>query len=183
MKERLLFHVRLRDSASPRRLHVKRTPADVGLLSQKNVHELVNSCSSTHASSGNLQEEEAQRLICTCIDSSSPCCVVVGFKRGVVHVYNRLSRADGDGFLGFEEERWKHAALYPTRALTNNDSSVVPPDITCVQRGPNGMLAVGTADGFVFVTQVRLMRTCNCEDRVALLSCTVCCDKFQSSSE
>lgn len=63
-----------------------------------------------------------------------------------------------------EEERWKRMVIYPTRALGSGVASpiespaaaAVPPDITCVAIAPGGgKLAVGTSDGFVFVTQVR----------------------------
>ena len=100
--------------------------------------------------------EEPRLLTSTCIHSSSPSSVTVGFKEGVVHVYHRED-GEGNGRPGCEEEGWKRSVLHPTRALLTNSSepSVVAPDITCVALSPAGdMLAAGTSDGFVFVSKV-----------------------------
>lgn len=152
MKERLLFHLRLGDSSSP---PLAKRKSLIGVES-----------ASIWSASGLLQpdgvDEEAP-LVCTCVHSSSSSAVAVGFERGIVHVYHRQEDLPEYGRRrGSEEEKWRRLVLYPTRALGSSSTSpidspsaAVPPDITCVAVSPAGdKLAVGTSDGFVFVTQV-----------------------------
>eukprot|EP00903_Cladosiphon_okamuranus_P019892 g18284.t1 len=152
MKERLLFHLRLGDSSSP---PLARRKSLIGVQS-----------ASIWSAPGLLQPEgvdEEPPLVCTCVHSSSVSAVAVGFKRGVVHVYHRQedSPVYGRSRRGSEEEKWYRSVLYPTRALGSDSTSPIgspsaamPPDIACVAVSPGGdKLAVGTSDGFVFVTQ------------------------------
>lgn len=153
MKERLLFHLRLGDSSSP---PFSRRRSLIGVES-----------ASIWSAPGLLQPEgvdDEPPLVCTCVHSSLSSAVAVGFERGVVHVYHRQEsvQAYGRSSRGSEEEKWGRLVLYPTRALGSGSTSpivspsaAVPPDITCVAVSPSGdKLAVGTSDGFVFVTQV-----------------------------
>lgn len=144
MKERHLFYLRLANSWSPRlEQATRKAPDPIERLSSS-----LGGRSSAAVTDG--------RLLCTCIHSSSPSCVAVGFTKGVVHVYRRTECDGASGRQDREEEKWKRAVLYPTRALSGspNAASTVP-DITCVSLSPGGdMVAVGTSDGFVFVTQV-----------------------------
>lgn len=150
MKERLLFHLRLGDSSSP------------PLATRKSLIGVESA--SIWSASGLLQPDgvdEEPPLVCTCVHSSSSSAAAVGFERGVVHVYHRQEDLPAYGRRrGSEEEKWRRLVLYPTRALGSaspivSPSAAVPPDITCVALSPGGAkLAVGTSDGFVFVTQV-----------------------------
>lgn len=151
MKDRLLFHLRLGDSPSSaledadKRLSA---PAKKGLPTTSD--KVLDTTTTTTT-------EEPRLPTSTCIHSSSPSCVAVGFAEGVVHVYHRED-GKGNGRPGCEEEEeWKRSVLHPTRALLTSSSepSVVAPDITCVALSPAGdMLAAGTSDGFVFVSKV-----------------------------
>lgn len=165
MKEQVLFHLRLEgitataaeSTLNPQNGVTPSRPQPSLLLTAISTpSKNSNSGSCSRSSNADVR----RTTLCTCIDSSSPTCVVVGFERGLVHIFDRVL-LPGNGSLNFEqdehrceEERWRHTAVYPTRALGGNHASLEPPDITCVQRGPDGMLAVGTANGFVFVTQV-----------------------------
>lgn len=154
MKERLLFHLRLGDSSTP---PLAKRKSLIGVES-----------ASIWSAPGLLQPEgvdEEPPLVCTCVHSSSSSAVAVGFERGVVHVYHRQEDLPAYGRSrrgSSEEEKWRRLVLYPTRALgTASTSPIVsptpalPPDISCVAVSPGGeKLAVGTSDGFVFVTQV-----------------------------
>ncbi|CAM9244143.1 unnamed protein product [Ectocarpus fasciculatus] len=158
MKERLLFHLRLGDSSSPlaRRKSLVAIGSSGGPPPGRG-----GTTTTTTTPSAETEEERPPHLVCTCLHSSESSAVAVGFERGVVHVYyrqheDRIRRSS-------EEERWKRSVIYPTRALGSGVASpiespaaaaAVPPDITCVAIAPGGgKLAVGTSDGFVFVTQ------------------------------
>lgn len=145
MRERILFHLRLGDSSCPRRGHVQRESSSP-----------IEGLPATSAQVATSPNEEAHLLTCTCVHSSSPSCVVVGFEKGVVHVYHREGCSENARQV-CEEEKWKRSVLYPTLALSSSPNGLpVVPDITCVSVSPSGdRLAVGTSDGFVFVTQVR----------------------------
>lgn len=156
MKERLLFHLRLGDSSSP---PLAKRKSLIGVESASSI--------STWLAPGLLQPEgvaEEPPLVCTCVHSSLSSAVAVGFERGIVHVYHRKEDlpAYGRSRRDSEEEKWGRLVLYPTRALGSGSTSPIvspsaaaPPDITCVAVSPSGeKMAVGTADGFVFVTQV-----------------------------
>ena len=148
MKYRLLFHLRLGDSPSPKLEDVGKRLTAPTQGSPTPSNKVNNSTTITI--------EEPRLLTSTCIHSSSPSSVAVGFEEGVVHVYHRED-GEGNGKLGCEEEKWKRSVLRPTRALPTNSSkpSAVAPDITCVSLSPAGdMLAAGTSDGFVFVSKV-----------------------------
>lgn len=148
MKDRLLFHLRLGDSLT------STLEGDSKRLSAP--PKGVPTTSNRVLDSTTTTIEEPSLLTSTCIHSSSPSSVAVGFKEGVVHVYHRED-GEGNGGPGCEEEEWKRSVLHPTRALLTNRSepSRVAPDITCVALSPAGdMLAAGTSDGFVFVSKV-----------------------------
>ncbi|CAM9352115.1 unnamed protein product [Scytosiphon promiscuus] len=157
MKERLLFHLRLGDSSSPRLARRK------SLIGAERASIWSTPSLLQDDGSGAIATEEEPPLECTCVHSSLSCAVAVGFKRGVVHVYHRQEGVGvpGRGRRGSEEEKWKRSVLYPTRSLggvaaspIESPSSTMPPDITCVAIAPGeDRLAVGTSDGFVFVTQ------------------------------
>ncbi|CAM9740648.1 unnamed protein product, partial [Hapterophycus canaliculatus] len=157
MKERLLFHLRLGDSSSPRLARRK------SLIGAERASIWSSPSLLQDEGSGGTPEQEEPPLVCTCLHSSLSSTVAVGFKRGVVHVYHRKQVLDayGRSRRGSEEEKWKRSVLYPTRSLggaaaspIESPSSTLPPDITCVAIAPGGdRLAVGTSDGFVFVTQ------------------------------
>lgn len=159
MKERLLFHLRLGDSSSPR---LARRKSLIG--AERASIWSTPSLLQDQGSGAITTEQDEPPLECTCVHSSLSCAVAVGFKRGVVHVYHRQEGLDGysRGRRGSEEEKWKRSVLYPTRSLggvaaspIESPSSTLPPDISCVAIAPGGdKLAVGTSDGFVFVTQV-----------------------------
>ncbi|CAM9596234.1 unnamed protein product, partial [Ectocarpus sp. 13 AM-2016] len=155
MKERLLFHLRLGDSSSPvaRRKSLLDASSSGGPPAGRGA-------TTTARSAAEKEHERPPHLVCTCLHSSVSSAVAVGFERGVVHVYYR-QHEDRVG-RSSEEERWKRTVIYPTRALGSGVASpiespaaaAVPPDITCVAIAPGGgKLAVGTSDGFVFVTQ------------------------------
>lgn len=182
MKERLLFHLRLGGSSSPRLARRK------SLIGAERA-SIWSSPSLLHdEGSGAIPAEEETPLVCTCVHSSLSCAVAVGFKRGVVHVYHRQEGLDyyGRSRRDREEEKWKRSVLYPTRSLggvaaspIESPASTLPPDITCVAIAPGGdKLAVGTSDGFVFVTQVSdeclscagLAASCRAEKQ-SLLAC------------
>ncbi|CBN79837.2 hypothetical protein (Partial), partial [Ectocarpus siliculosus] len=155
MKERPLFHLRLGDSSTPlaRRKSLLDTSSSGG-------PPPAGRGATTARSAAEKEDERPPHLVSTCLHSSVSSAVAVGFERGVVHVYyrqheDRVRRSS-------EEERWKRTVIYPTRALGSGVASpiespaaaAVPPDITCVAIAPGGgKLAVGTSDGFVFVTQ------------------------------
>ncbi|CAM9721078.1 unnamed protein product, partial [Ectocarpus sp. 8 AP-2014] len=155
MKERLLFHLRLGDSSTP--LARRKSLLDA---SSSGGPPPAGRGATTARSAAEKEDERPPHLVCTCLHSSVSSAVAVGFERGVVHVYyrqheDRVRRSS-------EEERWKRTVIYPTRALGSGVASpiespaaaAVPPDITCVAIAPGGgKLAVGTSDGFVFVTQ------------------------------
>ncbi|CAN0051728.1 unnamed protein product, partial [Ectocarpus sp. 12 AP-2014] len=154
MKERVLFHLRLGDSSSPlpRRKSLLDASSSGGPPAGRGA--------TTARSAAEKEDERPPHLVCTCLHSSVSSAVAVGFERGVVHVYYR-QHEDRVG-RSSEEERWKRTVIYPTRALGSGVASpiespaaaAVPPDITCVAIAPGGgKLAVGTSDGFVFVTQ------------------------------
>lgn len=149
MKERLLFHLRLGDSSLRLENSAKSNAAPSEGLTESNRTGKYNEAKQR----GN----HCESLICTCIHSSSSSSVVIGFEAGVVHLYDRLPDDGVGGSPSCEEEKWQRFVLYPTKALNAVDPISSPPaapDITCVQRGPGGTLAVGTSNGFVFVTQV-----------------------------
>lgn len=165
MKERLLFHLRLGDSSSPQPVRRKSL---IGVDSSAAIW------SAPGLLQGSADHDEEPPLVCTCVHSSSSSAVAVGFERGVVHVYHRQEESQAYGRSsssnsrrGSEEEKWGRVVLYPTRALSGSASPIesplaaVPPDITCVAVSPIGdKLAVGTSDGYVFVTQVSV----KCQD-------------------
>lgn len=175
MKERVLFHLRLetRNAYGNSRVNSATT-------AENEQHDSVADTSASalqkagKAHCNNYQQgglnDTQDVLACTCIDSSSESCVVVGYEQGLVHVYNRVlipNISTGDTYFDselrdFEEARWKHTTVHPTRAISNSRVLVAPPDITCIQRGPGGVLAVGTSDGLVFITQVM----CHCVCRL-----------------
>lgn len=147
MRERLIFHLRLEDRASPVSHYVGRAEEQAEDGSARPSRQGPGVTPPT-------PKPEAHKLVCTCIDSSSSSCIIVGFKRGVVHMYERYPQAADGERLCCEEEHWKHTVFYPTRTLGDSCASSTMPDITCVQRAPHGMLAIGTSNGYVFVMQV-----------------------------
>lgn len=149
MKDRVLFHLRLGDSSLRLGKSAKSTTAP-----SEGLPESTRTGKYNEAKQRGRQYES---LICTCIHSSSSSSVAIGFEAGVVHLYDRLPDKGVGGSPNLEEEKWQRSVLYPTKALNVVDPISSPPaapDITCVQRGPGGMLAVGTSNGFVFVTHV-----------------------------
>lgn len=158
MRERDLFHLRLGDSSSPRvqygmrKMLPKEQQPDDSTAKGNPLSSLASSAEQL-AAKPRVRSRGGVPLKCTCIHSSSSSTIAVGFDRGVVHIYHRYG-SDDDDRRSSEEERWKRSVLYPTRAKSSSPSATVP-DISCVSLSPGGgMLAVGTSDGFVFVTQV-----------------------------
>ncbi|CAM9856075.1 unnamed protein product, partial [Choristocarpus tenellus] len=88
-------------------------------------------------------------LVCSCMDTSSPSSIVLGFNAGEVHVYHRLRGAD-------DRQNW-HQAMgtktvhHPLRGIISPIES--PPNITCVKMSSARMLAVGTSSGIVAIQQ------------------------------
>lgn len=167
MKERTLFHLRLGDS-SPRLDNLRRNTT---VVPSEALPENTEDGNSNEAKQQGGAGDHSESLVCTCIHSSSASSVAIGFEAGVVHLYDRLPDDGGGGSQSCEEERWKRSVLYPTKSLNAVvdpiSSPPAPPDITCLQRGPGGMMAVGTSNGFVFVTQV--IRFCDGTDSTARL--------------
>ncbi|CAN0405635.1 unnamed protein product, partial [Laminaria digitata] len=96
MKDRLLFHLRLGDSPSPRLEDAgKRLTAPAKGLPTAPDKVLDSSSNTTTTTEG------PRLLNSTCIHSSSPFSVAVGFERGVVHVYHRVE-SEGNGRPGCE---------------------------------------------------------------------------------
>ena len=155
MRDRLLFHLSLVDGPGSSLEHADKRLSAVpttGLPTTAD-SKVVDNDTTTAAAAA---IKAPSQLSSTCIHSSSPATVAIGFKQGVVHVYRREASED-NGKPGCKEEEWKRSVVYPTRALspTSSAPSGVPPDITCVALSPGeDMLAVGTSDGFVFVSQV-----------------------------
>lgn len=184
MKERVLFHLRLEVSRSPRFLPTadgakataaRRNGSSTGEGAVSSDIPNASPTSSRDKSRENSSDTATCRPVCTCMDSSSESCVVVGFERGLVHVYDRetvLPQAGGADVCTLEEEKWRRTAVYPPDVVTSPIKR--PADITCVQMGPSGMLAAGTSDGVVFVKQVHDSAGC-C---VALLSPTATCGMY-----
>lgn len=185
MKQRVLFHLRLEACSARRDSAISVGSATTAEGNQQT--STVDTAAGALQRVGRGQGKDEQQggpdsaesvLACTCIDSSSESCVVVGFEQGLVHVYDRVLLPNSSHDTHFESEpcdleeaRWKHTAVCPTRALSNSYALLAPPDITCVQRGPGGMLAMGTSDGLVFVTQV-ICRCLLCSCLVLSCGCT-----------
>lgn len=164
MKERVLFHLRPEVSRSPRFLPTANgAKANAAERNGSSTGEgalpsdIPNALPTSYrdVSRGEANGTASSQLACTCMDSSSESCVVVGFERGLVAVYDRervLPLVGGADVCSLEEEKWRRTTVYPPDIVA---SPLNPPaDITCVQMGPSGMLAVGTSDGIVFVKQV-----------------------------
>lgn len=152
MKSRVLFHLRLGGSSSS-------SSNPQAALTGLDPQALGVNCTSRTAT----PTTRTPSLRCTCLHSSSPSSVAIGFERGVVQVFHRKEQGveRESKRQDCEEEGWIRSVLYPITALGGagpNGTLLAVPDITCIAVSLSGeMLAVGTSDGFVFVTQVGVM--------------------------